>query len=167
MMETFPKPEFRLANPTDHKSLWEIIRPIIRKGGTYVFSPDSSEKEMMEYWLGRDKSTYVAEMDGKIVGTFYLKPNQPGLGNHVCNAGFMVAEDHAGKGIGKQMSLFALAEAKKAGYLAMQFNFVVSTNQAAVTLWQSLGFDIIGKIPEAYRHPEKGLVGVYMMYMRL
>ena len=158
--------KFRLANPTDLNPLWEIIRPIIRKGGTYVFSPDSSEEEMMEYWMGKDKSTYVAEMDGKIVGTFYLKPNQPGLGNHVCNAGFMVDEKESGKGIGRKMGLFALAEAKKAGYLAMQFNFVISTNQPAVKLWQSLGFDIIGEIPEAYRHPEKGLVGAYVMYRR-
>jgi GNAT superfamily N-acetyltransferase len=163
-METFPNLDFRLANPTDHAALWEIIRPIVRKGGTYVFSPDSSEQEMIEYWLGTDKSTFVAEMDGKIVGTFYLKPNQPGLGNHVCNAGFMVDEKESGKSIGRQMGLFALEEAKKAGYLAMQFNFVISTNQAAVKLWQSLGFDIIGEIPEAYRHPEKGLVGAYVMY---
>ncbi|MCR9016798.1 GNAT family N-acetyltransferase [Aquiflexum gelatinilyticum] len=158
---------FRLGNPKDHKSLWEIIRPIIRKGGTYVFSPDSLEQEMMEYWMSTDKSTYVAEMDGKIVGTFYLKPNQPGLGNHICNAGFMVDEKESGKGIGRQMGLFALAEAKKAGYLAMQYNYVISTNQAAVKLWQSLGFDIIGEIPEAYRHPEKGLVGVYVMCKKL
>lgn len=167
MMETFSKPEFRLANPTDHKALWEIIRPIIRKGGTYVFSPDSSEHEMMDYWMGADKSTYVAEMDGKIVGTFYLKPNQPGLGNHVCNAGFMVDEKESGKGFGRQMGLFALKEAKKAGFLAMQFNYVISTNQPAVKLWQSLGFDIIGEIPEAYRHPEKRLVGAYVMYRRV
>jgi GNAT superfamily N-acetyltransferase len=167
MLDIFPKLEFRLAKPTDHEDLWEIIRPIIRKGGTYVFSLDSSEKEMMEYWMGMDKSTFVAEMDGKIVGTFYLKPNQPGLGNHVCNAGFMVDEKESGKGIGRQMGLFALAEAKKAGYLAMQFNFVISTNQPAVKLWQSLGFDIIGEIPEAYRHPEKGLVGVYVMFRRV
>ena len=166
-MDNIPKLEFKLAKPQDRKALWEIIRPIIRKGGTYVFSPDSSEKEMMDYWMNPDKSNFVAEIDGKIVGTFYLKPNQPGLGNHVCNAGFMGAEDHAGKGIGRQMGLFALEEAKKSGYTAMQFNFVVSANQAAVKLWQSLGFDIIGEIPEAYRHPEKGLVGVYVMYRKL
>lgn len=166
-MDAFPNLDFRLAQPQDQKSLWEIIRHIIRKGGTYVFSPDSSEQEMMEYWMGTDKSTFVAEMDGKIVGTFYLKQNQPGLGNHVCNAGFMVDEKESGKGIGRKMGLFALEEAKKSGYLAMQFNFVVSTNQAAVKLWQSLGFDIIGEIPEAYRHPEKGLVGVYVMYRKL
>lgn len=160
-------PIFRLAKPTDHKSLWEIIRPIIRKGGTYVFSPDIAEQEMMAYWMGTDKSTFVAETDGKIVGTFYLKPNQPGLGNHVCNAGFMVDEKESGIGIGRKMGLFALAEAKKSGYLAMQFNFVVSTNQPAVKLWQSLGFDIIGEIPEAYRHPEKGFIGVFVMFRRV
>ena len=166
-MDNIPKLEFRLAKPQDRKALWEIIRPIIRKGGTYVFSPDISEQEMMDYWMNPDKSTFVAEIDGKIVGTFYLKPNQPGLGNHVCNAGFMVDEMESGKGIGRQMGLFALEEAKKSGYTAMQFNFVVSANQAAVKLWQSLGFDIIGEIPEAYRHPEKGLVGVYVMYRKL
>jgi L-amino acid N-acyltransferase YncA len=132
-----------------------------------VFSPDSSEQEMMEYWMGTDKSTYVAEMEGKIVGTFYLKPNQPGLGSHVCNAGFMVDEKESGKGIGRQMGLFALKEAKKAGYHAMQFNFVISINLAAMKLWKSLGFEIVGEIPEAYRHPEKGFVGVCVMYRRL
>jgi GNAT superfamily N-acetyltransferase len=166
-MDAFPNLDFRLAKPQDQKALWEIIRPIIRKGGTYVFSPDSSEKDMMEYWMGTDKSTYVAEIDGKIVGTFFLKPNQPDLGNHVCNAGFIVDENESGKGIGRQMGLFAMAEAKKSGYLAMQFNFVVSTNNAAVKLWSSLGFEILAEIPEAYRHSEKGLVGVYVMYKRL
>ena len=166
-MDVLPKIEFKLAKPQDRKALWEIIRPIIRKGGTYVFSPDSSEKEMMDYWMNPDKSNFVAEIDGKIVGTFYLKPNQPGLGNHVCNAGFIVDEMESGKGIGRQMGLFALEEAKKSGYHAMQFNYVISTNHAAVKLWQSLGFDIIGEIPEAYRHTETGLVGVYVMYRKL
>lgn len=161
---TFNNLKFRPAHATDRKALWDIIRPIIRKGGTYAFSPDITEQEMMDYWMGTDKRIFVAEMEGEIVGTFFIKANQPDMGNHVCNAGFMVAEEHAGKGIGRQMGIFALEEAKRLGYLAMQFNFVISTNLAAIKLWQDLGFNILGEVPEAYRHPEKGLVAVYVMY---
>jgi GNAT superfamily N-acetyltransferase len=158
---------FRNAIQTDRQSLWQIIQPVIRQGGTYVFSPDSGEEKMMDYWLGSDKQTYVAEIEGKIVGTFYIKDNQPDLGNHVCNAGFIVDPNATGKGIGRRMGLFALAEAKRLGYQAMQFNFVVSTNTHAVQLWKSLGFAIIGEIPEAYRHPELGLVSALVMYQKL
>ena len=161
---TFNNLEFRPAQATDRKAIWDIIRPIIRKGGTYAFSLDITEQEMMGYWMGADKRIFVAEMEGEIVGTFFIKANQPDMGNHVCNAGFMVAEEHAGKGIGRQMGIFALEQAKRLGYLAMQFNFVISTNLAAIKLWQDLGFNILGEVPEAYRHPEKGLVAVFVMH---
>ncbi|MCF1751162.1 GNAT family N-acetyltransferase [Mariniradius sediminis] len=158
---------FRKATLADRQALWQIIQPVIRQGGTYVFSPDSDEEKMMGYWLGSDKQTYVAEIEGKIVGTFYIKENQPDLGNHVCNAGFIVDPNTAGQGIGRQMGLFALSEAKRLGYQAMQFNFVVSTNSHAVHLWQSLGFQIIGEVPDAYRYPERGMVSALVMYQKL
>lgn len=158
---------FRQTTQTDSDSIWEIIEPIIREGGTYVFSTDSSQEKMMGYWLASDKVTYVAEMEGRIVGTFYLKANQPDQGSHVVNAGFMVSSRAKGKGIGKAMGEFALLEAKRLGYLAMQFNYVVKSNAAAVHLWLKLGFEIVGEIPDAFNHPKNGLTNVYVMYRKL
>lgn len=157
----------RKACEEDQESLWEILCPIIRAGGTYVFDPKSSKEKMVDYWLNEDKITYVAEHDGGILGTFYLKSNQPDLGNHICNAGFMVSEKASGKGIGKAMGKFALIEAKRLGFAAMQFNFVIKTNEKAVLLWKSLGFEVIGEIPDAYRHPQLGLVPALIMYQKL
>jgi GNAT superfamily N-acetyltransferase len=162
-----PEISFRKAQEEDKDSLWQLIQPIIRKGGTYVFDPQISEESMMEYWLNSDKKTFVAESDGEILGTFYIKPNQPDLGNHVCNAGFMVSQKASGKGLGKAMGKFALEEARRLGYLGMQFNFVIKTNENAVKLWKSLGFEVIGEIPEAYRHPQLGLVPALIMYQKL
>lgn len=158
---------FRKANPTDEPLLLDLIQPIIRKGGTYVFYTDSSREKMMSYWLNKDKQTYVVEWEGAVVGTLYLKANQPDLGDHICNAGFMVSLDHGGKGFGRSMGEFALAEAKKLGYQAMQFNFVIESNINAVKLWRNLGFQEIGKIPEAYRHPELGLIPALILYRKL
>ncbi|MFL0683490.1 MAG: GNAT family N-acetyltransferase [Algoriphagus aquaeductus] len=162
-----PEISFRKAQEEDKDSLWQLIQPIIRKGGTYVFDPQISEESMMKYWLNSDKKTFVAESDGEILGTFYIKPNQPDLGNHICNAGFMVSEKASGKGLGKAMGKFALGEARRLGYLGMQFNFVIKTNENAVKLWKSLGFEVIGEIPEAYRHPQLGLVPALIMYQKL
>lgn len=156
----------RLATEEDRESVWEVLCPIIRAGGTYVFDPTSSRGEMLDYWINEDKITYVAEHKGIILGTFYLKANQPDLGNHICNAGFMVAESASGKGIGRTLGKFALLEAKRLGFEAMQFNFVIKTNEKAVILWKSLGFEVIGEIPEAYRHPHLGLVPALIMYQK-
>jgi len=109
-------------------------------------------------------ATYVAETDGVVVGTYILKPNQPGLGSHVANAGYMVHPDHAGKGTGKAMCEHSLEEARKGGYLAMQFNIVVSTNETAVALWKKMGFSIVGVLPKVFRHIERGLVDAYVMH---
>lgn len=158
---------FRKANPKDEQSLWALIEPIIRQGGTYVFAPDSSREKMMAYWLNEDKHTYVADWEGNLVGTLYIKANQPDLGDHICNAGFMVSSKFGGKGFGKMMGEFALEEAKKLGFQAMQFNFVIESNLHAVRLWKNLGFEEIGKIPEAYRHPELGLVPALILYKKL
>jgi GNAT superfamily N-acetyltransferase len=122
---------------------------------------------MMCYWLNPDKETYVAEEKGAIVGTFYLKANQPDFGNHICNAGFMVSPGAQGKGIGKKIGLFAIQEARNLGFRAMQFNFVIKTNENAIKLWKSIGFDVIGEIPSAYRHPELGDIPALIMYLKL
>ncbi|MBN7813722.1 GNAT family N-acetyltransferase [Algoriphagus sp. H41] len=157
----------RKARPEDASAVWEIIEPIIRAGETYVFSPDTPREKMLDYWLGADKDTYVAVLDGEILGTFYLKANQPDRGSHVANAGYMVGEKARGKGIAKAMAEFSFVEAKRLGYTAMQFNYVISSNTVAVQLWQKMGFKIVGQVPDAFAHPGLGLTDVYVMYRKL
>lgn len=157
----------REYNEADKEQIWQIIKPVIRQGDTYVFAPGSSKEKMLDYWCGADKNTYVAVSDKKILGTFYIKENQPDLGAHVCNAGYIVSPEAQGRGIGRGMAEFSLKEAKRLGFRAMQFNFVVKTNAGAIRLWQSLGFEIIGEIPEAFRHTEKGLINALIMYRKL
>jgi GNAT superfamily N-acetyltransferase len=165
----------RKAVDDDRQAVWQIIKAVIAKGDTYVFQPDTPEEEMLAYWFSPEKLVYVAlepaaAEDGppeKIVGTFWLKPNHPGLGDHVCNAAYMVLPEAHGKGIGKQMGEFSLDEARRLGFTAMQFNFVVASNTAAVRLWQNLGMEIIGTIPNAFRHKELGPTDAYIMYCRL
>ena len=157
----------RIASNKDEEALWGILEPMVRQGGTYVFSLDKSKKSMMGYWMGADKVTFVVENEGVVVGTFYLKANQEGLGDHICNAGFVVSRDAEGQGVGRWMGEFAQAAAQSRGFLAMQFNFVIQSNQKAVHLWKSLGFSVIGEIPEAYRHPELGLVPALIFHKKL
>ncbi len=152
---------------SDKEQIREIIKSVISGGDSYVFAPDSSKEKMLEYWCGADKKTYVAVSDGKIVGSFYIKENQPDLGSHVANAGYIVLPEARGKSIGKKMAEFSLGEAKRLGFQAMQFNFVVKSNENAVKLWQHIGFEIIGEIPEAFRHIENGLTNAYIMYRKL
>jgi ribosomal protein S18 acetylase RimI-like enzyme len=152
---------------SDKEQIWEIIKPIIAAGDTYVFAPDSPKEKMLEYWCSKDKKTYVALLENKIVGTFFIKDNQPDLGSHIANAGYMVAPDARGKSVGRRMAEFSLEEAKRLGYRAMQFNIVVKSNTGAVRLWQNLGFEIIGEIPEAFNHVENGLTNAYIMYRKL
>lgn len=151
----------------DKEQIWEIIKSVISGGDTYVFAPDSPKEKMLAYWCGADKKTYVAVLENKIVGTFFLKENQPDLGSHIANAGYMVAPDAQGKRIGRKMAEFSLEEAKRLGYRAMQFNIVVKSNENAGRLWQNLGFEIIGEIPEAFNHVENGLTNAYIMYRKL
>ena len=157
----------RLANSTDQEAVWHIISTIIATGDTYVFAPDSTKEKMLNYWFATDKKTYVAEEDGKILGTFYLKENQMDLGSHIVNAGYMVSKNARGKGLGKAMAEFSLEEARRLGFRGMQFNLVVKTNEKAINLWLKLGFKIIGEIPEAYKHSELGYVNAYIMYQKL
>src|SRR4051794_562912 len=157
----------RKAIPEDSDQIWNIIKEVISKGDTYTFAPNSSRETMLGYWCGQDKHTYVATDNEEIAGTFIIKDNQPGLGSHVANASYMVSERAAGKGVGKAMGEFSLEEAKRLGYQAMQFNIVVKCNTRAVRLWQKLGFDIIGEIPDAFNHKENGFTNAYIMYRKL
>lgn len=147
--------------------VWPIFEAIIRAGKTYSYSPDLSMEEARGIWCAPEKTPYVAEVDGEAVGTFYLRANQLGLGNHVANGGFMVAPEHVGKGYGTHMARHMVAEAKAAGYHGMQFNFVVEDNDHSLRIWQRLGFEIVGRVPDAFRHSEKGLTAVYILYRKL
>ncbi|MCP9440432.1 MAG: GNAT family N-acetyltransferase [Nitrospira sp.] len=156
--------KIRQAGPADEERIWDIFQTVVASGDTYAFAPDTPRHEAMAYWFRGDTHTYVAEEEGDIVGTSMLRPNQPGLGAHVANAAFMVAPSARRRGVGRRMGEHCLEEARRLGFRAMQFNFVVSTNVAAVRLWQKLGFQIVGTLPEAFRHAHLGFVDVYVMY---
>ncbi len=160
-------PEIRKATAADNGAIWQIIKDVIATGETYAFSPVSSKEKMLAYWCAPEAHTYIALQDGMVAGTFVIKDNQPGLGSHIANAGYMVAPLAAGKGIGKAMAIFSLEEAKRIGYKAMQFNFVIKSNERAIKLWQQLGFVIIGEVPEAFNHSVHGLTNVYIMHRKL
>ena len=154
----------RLAREADFAALWPIIRDVIRAGDTYAIEPGLTREAVRSLWMEAPRATYVAEREGEILGTYYLKTNQAGGGAHVCNAGYMVAEAARGQGIARAMCLHSQDEARELGYLAMQFNFVVETNRGAIALWEHLGFDTVGRLPCAFRHPEAGLVDARVMY---
>lgn len=157
----------RPAQPSDQDAIWDIFRHVIAAGDTYVFDPQMPRDQAMAYWFQPGSRVYVAEIGSTIVGTYQLKPNQPGLGNHVANAAFMVCPTARGQGVGQIMGEHCLTEALRMGYRAMQFNFVVSTNAPAIGLWQKLGFKIVGRLPGAFRHPHKGYVDALVMYRLL
>ena len=170
----------RLATESDRDAIWEIFHEVVAAGDTYTFDRKISRADGLAYWFRADTYTYVAELDSesfrepsfesdrrRVVGTYILRANQTGGGAHVANAAFMVAPSARGEGIGRAMGEHCLEEARRLGFRAMQFNFVVSTNESAVRLWQQLGFKIVGTLPGAFRHPEKGYVEVYVMYRSL
>jgi L-amino acid N-acyltransferase YncA len=154
----------RRATEADFESIWAIFRAVVATGTTYVFDPETSVEDAFAYWLGPGVRSYVAEDEGRVVGMYKIIPNQRDLGSHVANASFMVDPGFSGRGTGREMGLHCLREAREAGFLAMQFNFVVSTNEAAVALWKKLGFAIVGTLPKAFRHRELGYVDAYVMY---
>jgi GNAT superfamily N-acetyltransferase len=157
----------RPANQCDEDAIWEIFHAVIAPGDTYVFDPQMSRSDALAYWFRSDTHTYISESDGQIVGTYILKPNQPALGSHVANAAFMVSPMARGLGVGRRMGEHCLDEARRLGFRAMQFNFVVSTNEPAVRLWQQLGFSIVGALPRAFRHSQLGFVDAYVMFRTL
>lgn len=157
----------RPATPGDQDAIWDIFRNVIATGDTYVFDPQMPREQAMAYWFQPGAKVYVAQEGQKIVGTYLLKPNQPGLGNHVANAAFMVCPTARGQGVGQIMGEHCLVEARRLGYRAMQFNFVVSTNAPAIRLWQKLGFEIVGRLPGAFRHSQNGYVDAFVMYRPL
>ena len=154
----------RRARPGDFEAMWRIFQSVVAGGDTYVFEPATSREEAEAYFLGPNMVSCVAEADGAVVGMYKLIPNRRGLGSHVANASFMVDPAAHGKGIGRALGEHCLDEARRAGYQAMQFNFVVSTNLAGVALWTKLGFQIVGTLPKAFNHSRLGLVDAYVMH---
>jgi ribosomal protein S18 acetylase RimI-like enzyme len=159
--------EIRKAEDRDKPAVWQIIKAVIAGGDTYVFDPETPEDEMLNYWFSQEKYVYVAEEDGEILGTFWIKANQPGLGAHVGNGAYMVSPNAKGKGIGRLMAEHSIEEARRIGFKSIQFNFVVKSNEVAVKLWQKVGFEIIGEIPDAFDHKQNGLTNAYIMYRKL
>jgi ribosomal protein S18 acetylase RimI-like enzyme len=159
--------EIRRAHPADAKAIAGIILPVFRDGSTYAIDSDIREVDALAYWLAADKDVFVADDNGAIVGTYFMRANQAGGGRHVCNCGYVTEPRASGRGIARAMCVHSLAHARSRGFRAMQFNFVVSTNERAVRLWQSLGFEIVGRLPEAFRHPTEGFVDAFVMYRTL
>ncbi len=148
----------------DFDAVWSIFKSIVSKGATYAYDPSTDRQGAYELWIEKPQQTFVAELDGEIVGTYYIKPNQPSLGAHVCNCGYMVAETARGQGVATAMCLHSQEIARSLGFKAMQFNLVVSTNEKAVRLWQKLGYEIVGTLPGAFDHKAHGHVDAHVMY---
>jgi len=157
----------RPAGREDEDAIWRIFHAVVEPGDTYAFPADMTRQEALAMWMAPTAHAYVAADGDDIVGTYLLKANQPGRGSHVSNAAFMVAPSAQGRGVGRAMGQHCLAEARRLGFRAMQFNLVVSTNEPAVALWEKLGFEIIGTVPEAFNHRTLGLVDAYVMYRSL
>ena len=152
----------------DWPQLWGILNATFARGETYAFPTDWSEGETFEAWIRLPLATIVAATEtGEVLGSYYLKANHAGNAAHVANCGYVVAAAASGRGIATMMCEHSQIEARERGFLAMQFNFVVATNRRAVDLWKRLGFEIVGQLPKAFRHPEQGLVDAYVMYKAL
>ena len=157
----------RPAAADDRDDIWSILEPVLRAGETYTLPRDISTEAALAYWHRDDHEVFVAEEAGRMLGTYFLRANQAGGGSHVANCGYMTAPGAGGRGVGRAMLEHSLARARARGFLAMQFNFVVSTNDRAVKTWLAYGFEIVGRLPSAFRHPQLGLVDALVMYKHL
>lgn len=162
--------EFRQAGPDDWPGIWRVFSAVVTAGDTYTYPPDIGKGAARDLWLHDgtgNRVTYVAVAAGEIVGTAYLKPNHLGPGDHIANAGWMVHPTESGQGIGRRFAEHVLDDARERGFVGMQFNAVVATNTRALALWESMGFEIVGTVPKAFRHPVEGPVSIHIMYRRL
>ena len=164
--------EIRPATGADWPAIWQILEPVIRAGETFTWDRDTPEHQARDRWFRpAPGQTFVAagreELEGVILGTGELHPNQGGGGSHVANAGYMVHPAHGGQGVARALCAYSLDAARAAGFRAMQFNAVVESNVRAVAAWRALGFEVLATIPEAFLHPSLGYVGLHLMYRRL
>ncbi len=158
----------RLFQAQDWTETWKVIEPVFRAGETYAFSPDITAEEAYKVWIEDPAATFVAINSNQAIGgSYYIKQNQPALGAHVCNCGYIVAEHARNQGLASLMCDHSQAQAVAMGFLAMQYNLVVSTNKSAVRLWKKHGFEIIGTLPRSFRHYRLGLIDAHVMYKLL
>ena len=160
--------QIRKATENDFDAIWEIFKEVIKTADTYVFDPNTPKEDLYKNWFASYMDTFVVvDKNQAVLGTYIIKPNQIDLGNHIANCSYMVNPKYHGKGTGKLLGEHSIEFAKQKGYLAIQFNIVVSTNTVAVNLWKKLGFDIIGTTPKGFRHKTLGFVDTYIMYKAL
>ena len=157
------KPTIRPATAADDDAIWAILEPTFRAGETYPIPRDIARADALAYWRTPGHTVFIAEDAGRIIGTYYLRANQRGPAAHVANCGYMVASDAMGRGVARAMCEHSQQRAREAGFAAMQFNFVVASNERAVRLWQACGFEIAGRLPKAFQHPRLGLVDALVM----
>ena len=157
----------RSVRPDDAAALWSILEPVIRAAETYTLPRDMDRDTALAYWLSAEHEVFVAEDASQLVGTYFLQPNQLGGGSHVANCGYITAPFATGRGVARAMCEHSLQRARERGFSAMQFNFVVSSNVRAVRLWESMGFQIVGRLPGAFQHPTLGYVDAFVMYRNL
>ena len=160
-------PVIRHFHDEDWPALWPILEAEFRSGESHPHSPEIDEQAAYQAWIAAPQTSYVAEANGRLLGSYLIKPNQPGLGAHVCNCGYIVATDARGKGVGTAMCRHSLAEARRLGYRAMQYNLVVATNTGAKALWDRMGFSTVGRLPGAFRDPRHGFVDAFVMFRDL
>lgn len=157
----------RPAERGDHDAIWVILEPTIRAGETYTLPRDLSRDQSLHYWFGPGHEVFVADYAGGVAGTYYLRANQQGGGAHVANCGYMTAKRASGRGLARAMCAHSLETARARGFRSMQLNFVVATNHRAIRIWQSFGFEIVGRLPAAFQHPTEGLVDALVMFRHL
>jgi ribosomal protein S18 acetylase RimI-like enzyme len=166
-MVKFASMPIRFAASQDDDALWTILEPTFRAGETYPIPRDVSREAALAYWRAPGHAVFVFEEEGEVLGTYFLQANQSGSGGHVANCGYVTAPAARGKGIARAMCLHSLERAREMGFSAMQFNFVVSTNEGAIKLWRRCGFKIVGRLPGAFKHPSRGFVDALVMFRRL
>lgn len=162
-----PNFTIRAATKDDCGAIWKILEPTIRSGETYALPRDMARESALAYWFSPQHEVFVAEENAAILGTYFLRANQKGGGGHVANCGYMTAARATGRGVARAMCQHSLDAAKARGFRAMQYNFVVSTNERAVLLWESFGFEIVGRLPEAFLHPSLGFIDAFVMHRKL
>ena len=152
---------------SEFELIWPFFHDILKAGKTYSYDPDTTLEEGRNIWCAPEKKAYVALVDDVPVGTFYIRANQLGLGDHIANGGFMVSPNHTGKGYGREMAREMVNIAKEMGFYGMQFNFIVEDNGASLHIWKDMGFEVVGTVPDAMRHSEKGYTPVHILYRKL
>lgn len=157
----------REAAASDRDAIWHILEPVIRAGETYPLPRDWDRAKTLSYWFSLTHSVFVAEDEGRVLGTYYLRPNGMGGGDHIANCGYVVHPEAQGRGIAGAMCAHSLEAARAAGFRGMQYNFVIATNAGAVHLWKKMGFKTVGRLPGVFAHPTQGYVDALVMFQAL